>query len=85
MIELKEVQTEDEIQRTAMLAKEIWQQHFTPIIGADQVVYMLDKFQSAKAMKRQIGQEGWQMEWDSMCLREPCSSGTLSQALRLLL
>lgn len=59
MIELKEVQTEDEIQRTAMLAKEIWQQHFTPIIGADQVAYMLDKFQSAKAMKRQIEQEGY--------------------------
>lgn len=59
MIELKEVQTEDEIQRAAMLAKEIWQQHFTPIIGADQVAYMLDKFQSAKAMKRQIEQEGY--------------------------
>ncbi|MGN0325333.1 MAG: GNAT family N-acetyltransferase [Lachnospiraceae bacterium] len=59
MIELKEVRTEEEIQRTAALAKEIWQQHFTPIIGADQVAYMLDKFQSAKAMKRQIEQEGY--------------------------
>ena len=38
MIELKEVQTEDEIHRRAMLAKEIWQPYFTPIIGADQVV-----------------------------------------------
>ena len=30
------------------LAKEIWHEHYTPIIGAEQVRYMLEKFQSAE-------------------------------------
>ena len=38
----------------ADLAREIWQQHFVPIIGQHQVDYMLNKFQSAGAMKTQI-------------------------------
>lgn len=45
---------EDEITRIAALAHEIWHQHFTPIIGEAQVNYMLDKFQSAPAIRRQI-------------------------------
>ncbi len=38
----------------AELAKEIWQQHFTPIIGASQVSYMLEKFQSPTAIAAQM-------------------------------
>jgi GNAT superfamily N-acetyltransferase len=34
----------------AALAEEIWREHFTPIIGADQVAYMLEKFQSARQL-----------------------------------
>ncbi len=41
------------------LAIEIWQEHYTPIIGAAQVSYMLDKFQSLAAMDRQIKEEGY--------------------------
>ena len=37
----------------AALAREIWEQHFVPIIGQEQVQYMLEKFQSAQAMKSQ--------------------------------
>jgi len=36
------------------LAKVIWTEHYTPIIGTDQVNYMLEKFQSEKAIKNQI-------------------------------
>lgn len=36
------------------LAREIWEEHYTPIIGAEQVTYMLEKFQSARAMKEQV-------------------------------
>lgn len=36
------------------LAKEIWLEHYTPIIGIDQVNYMLAKFQSVQAIKKQI-------------------------------
>ncbi len=36
------------------LANKIWISHYTPIIGKDQVAYMLEKFQSVKAMQDQI-------------------------------
>lgn len=32
--------------RVAALAREIWTQHYSSLIGADQVEYMLDRFQS---------------------------------------
>lgn len=43
-----------ELQEIETLAAAIWHEHYTPIIGKEQVVYMLDKFQSFKAMKQQI-------------------------------
>ncbi len=36
------------------LAREIWTEHYTPIIGRDQVDYMLGKFQSREAIAQQI-------------------------------
>ena len=36
------------------IAAEIWTEHFTPIIGSEQVEYMLNKFQSSQAITRQI-------------------------------
>ncbi len=43
----------------ADLAEEIWTDHYTPIIGIDQVNYMLEKFQSPMAMKSQLA-EGYE-------------------------
>ena len=40
----------------ASLAKEIWTQHYTPIIGEAQVAYMIEKFQSEKAIEQQLGE-----------------------------
>lgn len=37
------------------MACEIWHEYFTPIIGKAQVDYMLEKFQSKKAITEQIG------------------------------
>jgi len=48
------VSTNNDIQRVADLAREIWTQHFTAIIGASQVNYMLTNFQSPTAIKSQI-------------------------------
>ena len=45
------------------LAREIWEEHYTPIIGAEQVAYMLDKFQSVAAMQKQI-KEGYESFFD---------------------
>ena len=41
------------------LAKIIWTEHYTLIIGAEQVAYMLDKFQSVAAMQKQVA-EGYE-------------------------
>ncbi len=40
----------------AQLADTIWREHYTPIIGASQVAYMLSEFQSAKAIEKQVSQ-----------------------------
>lgn len=50
--------TESDFSKIETLAREIWEEHYTPIIGAEQVAYMLDKFQSAKAMQEQL-KEGY--------------------------
>jgi GNAT superfamily N-acetyltransferase len=36
------------------LAREIWPRHYTPIIGEAQVAYMLDEFQSKRAVLEQL-------------------------------
>ena len=40
--------------RVASLAREIWTEHYTPLIGADQVEYMLEHFQSAQRIAADI-------------------------------
>lgn len=52
--------TDSEIQNIAVLAEEIWNEHFVPIIGQAQVNYMVDKFQSYPALKSQIEKEGYE-------------------------
>ncbi len=53
---IREVLTDSDIKELEVLAKEIWNQHFVPIIGQPQVDYMLDRFQNFKAMKQQISE-----------------------------
>lgn len=54
--EIEIVKVENEIEPVSVLAKEIWTEHFTPIIGIDQVNYMLNKYQSIEAISAQIVQ-----------------------------
>lgn len=49
----------DALRKIASLAEQIWHQHYTPIIGKEQVLYMLDKFQSMAAMQEQIQAQGY--------------------------
>ncbi len=51
---IERVSTETQIETVARLAFEIWNQHFTPIIGKAQVDYMVEKFQSKGAISEQI-------------------------------
>jgi len=48
------VQSADEIAAIESLANEIWHEHFTPIIGTEQVEYMLEKYQSSLVIRQQI-------------------------------
>jgi O-acetyl-ADP-ribose deacetylase len=50
----------DEIRTAARLAYEIWNEHYVPIIGQDQVMYMVDKFQSFQAITKQIKEEDYE-------------------------
>jgi len=54
MIDLIEVRSEAQIADVVDLAREIWCEHYVPIIGQEQVDYMLGKFQSERAITDQI-------------------------------
>lgn len=54
MLSFEKIQTDERLENTAALADEIWRQHFSSILSAEQIDYMLEKFQSFSAMKAQI-------------------------------
>lgn len=51
---IKTVSDKYQIKAIEALAYEVWCEHYTPIIGAAQVDYMLKKFQTADAVEEQI-------------------------------
>jgi len=61
------VSTETQVLIIESLAREIWAEHYSRIIGNEQVNYMLDRFQSKKAVLEQIrsGVLYFLMEMDS--------------------
>ncbi len=54
MLTIIEAISVEQCETIATLATEIWEEHYTPIIGANQVNYMLDKFQSSNEIYKQI-------------------------------
>lgn len=54
MGKLVRVETDDDIAAVVRLAGEIWCEHYVSIVGRAQVDYMLEKFQSAAAIRDQI-------------------------------
>ncbi|WP_242204439.1 GNAT family N-acetyltransferase [Aestuariivivens insulae] len=54
MIKISKAETESDYQAIEQLAYVIWRAHYISIVGKPQIDYMLDKFQSAKAIKEQI-------------------------------
>jgi len=54
-----EVKNKTQINTVVSLAKEIWTEHYTTIIGKEQVDYMLNKFQSKEAISNQINVDGF--------------------------
>lgn len=54
MIEFTPVTDEEEIATVSALADEIWREHYPSIISNEQIVYMLECFQSKSAIRKQI-------------------------------
>ena len=59
MVKLNPISSPEDIFRLEALARVIWTEHYLPIIGQEQIDYMLDKFQSASAITSQIREEGY--------------------------
>ena len=59
MIHFKRIASDQELAKVEEMAKIIWHEHYTPIIGVEQVIYMLEKFQSSATMRSQI-ENGYQ-------------------------
>ena len=58
-LELHPVSSRDQIETLADIAREVWHEHYDPLIGSAQVDYMLDQFQSVKAIEKQLGDDNY--------------------------
>jgi len=54
------VTTSEDIEAAAQLADKIWREYYIGIISAGQIEYMLDKFQSVRAIADQIEHQGYE-------------------------
>lgn len=59
-IQFKKVQTEQDIVALAELADIIWHEFFPCILSAEQIDYMVEKFQSYAVMQEQIQNNGYE-------------------------
>jgi ribosomal protein S18 acetylase RimI-like enzyme len=50
MLKIEPITSETVAEQVVFIAREIWSDHYAPIIGQEQVDYMLEKFQSSKAI-----------------------------------
>lgn len=58
-LEFAEVKTDEALQELAGLADGIWHEFFPSVISGSQIDYMVEKFQSFDAMKKQIDEQGY--------------------------
>ena len=67
MIDFKRATSKDHFEVIAKLAHDIWHEHYTPIIGKDQVNYMVAKFQTSEAIQKQAedGYEYYVIEYQN--------------------
>ena len=54
MLTFEKILSDEQIKNTALLADQIWHQHFIGIIPEGQIDYMIEKFQSYRAIKAQL-------------------------------
>jgi len=58
-IQIYKVVNDEQLQRVAAIAEEIWHECFVGIISIEQISYMVKKFQSYDAMKDQIKNQNY--------------------------
>jgi len=56
---IKKAETEIEFEKISELAKEIWTEYYTSLIGPTQTAYMISKFQSADRIREDIKKRGY--------------------------
>lgn len=61
--QLHTVRTSEDAHLIADLAREIWTEHYTPIIGQGQVEYMLNKFQNPQKILQDVTEHGYTCLW----------------------
>lgn len=68
MIKIQLANTLQDYQKIDALADCIWRAHYIPLVGKPQVDYMLDKFQTAKAIEEQVkrGLEYYKLIYDDI-------------------
>ena len=66
MIRFIEVHSGQQVADVAYLAREIWQEHYLPIVRQEQIDYMLEKFQCERAITKQLldGYEYYSLTYD---------------------
>lgn len=52
--------TDEQINTLAFMADTVWHERFSTLLSSEQIDYMLKKFQSFKAMKKQMQEEGYE-------------------------
>ena len=53
-VAFRRITTDDDLRAVGRLSAEIWSEHYTPLIGRPQVDYMLGKFLSLEALRKQV-------------------------------
>ena len=62
-LQMKQIKTPEQIKEMCFLASRIWREHYGQILSADQITYMVEKFQSFKAVTNQIEHQGYTYCW----------------------
>lgn len=58
-IEFQEVASPAQIAEVARLGEEIWREHYGGLLSAEQIAYMLEKYQSERAVAAQLADGGY--------------------------
>lgn len=62
-LQMKKIETPEQIKEMCFLASRIWREHYGQILEADQITYMVEKYQSFQAVTNQIEKQGYTYCW----------------------